>query len=229
MSQTEIGASGIKPPRMAAVDALPAMTLRVKWAEGRRAGRKDLVDVRPILYGDKIYKPLRDEARFATGRLADDGGAVAWDGDGLEMSADMIQSAAEQAMTPADFSRFMARNALTQDAAAAVLGRSRRQIANYTSAGPIPRIVALACYGFEAHRREAAKANLQAVPVSLEIEQEVPASAEIQQVPASPDVPQEALASPEIEQEPPASVQVQQPVARIKARTRIRGWGYLGR
>ena len=171
MSENEIIDSGIELPRMAAVEPLPPFTLRVEWAEGRRAGREDFVDLRHVIYSYKIYKPLRDEALFATGRRADDGDAVAWDGDDLEMSADMIQSLAEQAMTPKDFSLFLAKNRLTQEGAAAVLGRSRRQIANYASVGPIPRIVALACYGFEAHRRDAAIAkDLQEATATLDIQ-----------------------------------------------------------
>src|SRR5258708_38353529 len=71
------------------------------------------------------------------------------------MSADTIQSLAQESMVPEDFKAFLTRNRLTQTAAAALLGRSRRQIANYTSIGPIPRIVALACHGFEALRRNA--------------------------------------------------------------------------
>jgi hypothetical protein len=171
MSKNEIIDSGIELPRMAAVEPLPPFTLRVVWAEGRRAGREDFVDVRPIIYSYKIYKPLRDEGLFAIGHLVDDGDAVAWNGEDLEMSADMIQSLAEQAMTPRDFSVFLAKNRLTQEVAAAVLGRSRRQIANYAAVGPIPRIVALACYGFEAHQRDAAIAkDLQKAAASLNIQ-----------------------------------------------------------
>ena len=170
MSENEVIDSGIELPRMAAVEPFVPFTLRVEWAEGRRAGREDLVDLRPVIYGYKIYKPLRDEALFATGHMAHDGDAVAWDGDDLDMSADMIQSLAEQAMTPKDFSLFLAKNRLTQEAAAAVLGRSRRQIANYVSVGPIPRVVALACYGFEARERDAAIArDLQEASATLDL------------------------------------------------------------
>lgn len=169
MSESEIIDSGIELARMAAVEPLPPFTLRVAWAEGRRAGREDLVDLRPVIYSYKIFKPLRDEALFTSGHMADDGDAVAWDGDDLAMSADMIQSLAEQAMTPKDFSLFLAKNKLTQEAAAAVLGRSRRQIANYASVGPIPRVVALACYGFEARQRDAAIAKgLQEATATLD-------------------------------------------------------------
>lgn len=99
----------------------------------------------------KIYRPLRnDPPLFATARLVEDGDAVAWDGEDLEMSAEVIETLADQSMTPEEFSEFLQRNKLTQEAAAALLGRSRRQIGYYLNPGPVPRIVALACLGYEA-------------------------------------------------------------------------------
>jgi hypothetical protein len=72
-------------------------------------------------------------------------------GDGtIDMSAEFIEDIANEAMTPQDFVRFLRRNDLTEEEAAALLGYSRRQIGNFVSTGPIPRVVALACYGYEA-------------------------------------------------------------------------------
>lgn len=159
MSGNEMVDSGIELPRLAAVEPLPPCTLRVEWAEGTRAGREDFVDLRPVIYSYRIFRPLRDEKLFATAARIEDGDAVAWAGEDLVMTADMIQSVADEGMSPKDFSAFLSRNKLTQESAAALLGRSRRQIANYVSVGPVPRIVALACYGFEAHRRDAALAR----------------------------------------------------------------------
>jgi hypothetical protein len=88
---------------------------------------------------------------FRTARLADDGYVVAWDGGKIEMSADN-ETLARETMSSQDFANFLARNRLTQAAAAFLLGRSRRQIGYYLNAGPVPRIVA-ACHGFEALRR----------------------------------------------------------------------------
>lgn len=159
MSENETVDSGIELARLAAVEPLAPCTLRVEWAEGARAGREDFIDLRPVIYSYKIFRPLRDEKLFATAARVDDGDAVAWTGEDLVMSADMILSVADEAMSPKDFSAFLSRNKLTQEIAAALLGRSRRQIANYVSVGSIPRIVALACYGFEARRRDAALAR----------------------------------------------------------------------
>jgi hypothetical protein len=155
MSENDIVDSGIPLPRMASVRPHPDFLLRVKWAEGPRAGRDDLVDVSPAIFSYKVYRPLRDERLFLAGAITQDGDAVGWGNDGdLLMSADTIQSLAQESWTPKEFVDFLTRNRLTQEAAAALLGRSRRQIANYTTIGPVPRVVALACYGLESLRRD---------------------------------------------------------------------------
>lgn len=154
MSVNDIVDSGMSLPRMATVDPLPDFMLRVKWAEGPRAGRVDMVDVSPAIFGYKIYRPLRDDHLFLTGTIAEDGDAVSWGTDDLMMSADTIQSLAQESWSPTEFTDFLVRMRLTQQAAAAMLGRSRRQIATYATRGPIPRVVTLACYGFESLRRD---------------------------------------------------------------------------
>jgi len=53
-------------------------------------------------------------------------------------------------MTNAQFQTFLERHGLTLDAAAAVLGISRRQVAYYAKDRPIPRLVTLACAGYDA-------------------------------------------------------------------------------
>jgi hypothetical protein len=128
MSENDIVDSGIPLPRMASVRPLPDFLLRVKWAEGPRARRDDdLVDVSPAIFSYKVYRPLRDERLFLTGVIAEDGDAVTWGGEDLMMSADTIQSLAQESWTPKEFVDFLNRNRLTQEAAAALLGRSRRQ------------------------------------------------------------------------------------------------------
>ncbi|HEV2154593.1 hypothetical protein [Bradyrhizobium sp.] len=155
MSANDAVDSGIPVPRLATVQPLHDFVLRVKWAEGARAGREDFVDVSPAIFSYKVYRPLRDENLFLTGILVEDGDAVAWgDTEDLMMSADTIQSLAQESWTPKEFADFLIRNRLTQEAAAALLGRSRRQIATYATKGPIPRVIALACYGFESLRRD---------------------------------------------------------------------------
>lgn len=154
MSENDIVDSGIPLPRIATVQPLSDYVLKVRWAEGPRAGREDLVDVSPAIFSYKVYRPLRDESVFLTGTIADDGDAVTWGHDDLTMSADTIQSLAQESWTPKEFVDFLGRNKFTQETAAALLGRSRRQIATYATIGPVPRVVALACYGLEALRRD---------------------------------------------------------------------------
>ena len=171
MSENDIVDSGIPLPRMATVQPLHDFVLRVKWAEGPRAGREDFVDVSPAIFSYKVYRPLRDENLFLTGTIAEDGDAVAWGDDAdLIMSADTVQSLAQESWTPKDFLEFLTRNRLTQEAAAALLGRSRRQVASYATKGPIPRVIALACYGFESLRRDRflqGSGNINAQPPTI--------------------------------------------------------------
>src|SRR5262245_13592473 len=151
MSATEIEDTGTPSPRISEIRALPDFRLAIARAGGSRRGRTDLVDLAPVIYTYKLYRPLRNnEELFQTARLVDDGNVVAW-GDGrIDMSGELIEEIANETMTPQDFASFLERSGLTQEAAAALLGYSRRQIGNFVSIGPIPRVVALACYGYEA-------------------------------------------------------------------------------
>lgn len=155
----EILDTGLPLARLSAVQPLPDGRLEVTWSAGPRAGLTDHVDVTPVLGSYKIFRPLRDNSSlFATARLIEDGFVVGWDGPDLEMTAEVIERCADETMSPAGFAEFLRRNKLTQEQAAALLGRSRRQIGYYLKPGPVPRIVALACFGYEAlaARREAA-------------------------------------------------------------------------
>ena len=145
--------TGVPLPQISEVRALSPFEIYIVWSAGSRAGKGDVIDLAPIICTYKIFRHLRkDEALFRTAHIIEDGDAVAWDGDDLELSAEAIESLAEQQMTPEEFSNFLKRNNLTQEGAAAILGYSRRQIASFTSTGPIPRVVALACIGYDANR-----------------------------------------------------------------------------
>jgi len=151
MSANDIVDTGIPLPRLAEVRAVAPLTLVVSWADGARAGRTDRIDLAPIVETLKIFRPLRrNDVLFATARLGEDGDTVVWAGDNLELHAETLESLAEQSMSPQDFVAFLKRNRLTQEAAATILGYSRRQIGYFTTTGPIPRVVALACKGYEA-------------------------------------------------------------------------------
>jgi hypothetical protein len=153
MSATERIDSGIAMPLIGSVRPVDAANrlVEVTWAEGNRRGRKDVVDLSPLIDTHRFYRPLRNNATlFDTIHIVDNGEAVGWGDDAVDMSADSIERLAEETMTAEDFRAFLARNNLTQEAAAVILGRSRRRIASYASEGGIPRIVALACRGYEA-------------------------------------------------------------------------------
>ncbi|NVO13480.1 MAG: hypothetical protein HXX10_05525 [Rhodoplanes sp.] len=151
MSGTEVLDTGIPMARIATARVVGPSRLEITWAEGSRAGRTEIVDIAPLLGSYKVYRPLRNNpVLFETAHVIEDGDAVAWDGPDLDMSADLIETIAEQEMDSIEFARFLERNHLTQQAAAALLGRSRRQIGYYLNPGPVPRIVALACFGYEA-------------------------------------------------------------------------------
>jgi hypothetical protein len=153
MTTTERVDSGIPMPLISRVRPVDAENrlVEVTWANGNRRGRTDVVDLSPLIDTHRFYRPLRkDPALFETIHIVDNGEAVGWADDAIDMSADSIERLAEEMMTAEDFRAFLARNNLTQERAAAILGRSRRRIASYANEGGIPRIVALACRGYEA-------------------------------------------------------------------------------
>jgi len=156
-------------------DIRPAspLTLIVTWSEGHRAGQVDRIDLAPVINTYKIFRPLRkNETLFNTACLADDGSTVVWEGRDLELSAEAIELLAEQIMSPAEFTAFMKRNNLTEEAVAAILDYSRRQIGYFKTTGPIPRVVALACKGYEKEMLDEAMANL-AKDLSVNYESQV--------------------------------------------------------
>ena len=153
MSATERIDSGIAMPLIAGIHPVDAENriVKVTWAGGQRAGKTDVVDLSPLIDTHRFYRPLRnDPALFDTVHVVDNGEAVGWGDDSIDMSADSIERLAAETMTAEDFRAFLVRNKLTQEQAAAILGRSRRRIASYANEGGIPRIVALACRGYEA-------------------------------------------------------------------------------
>jgi hypothetical protein len=147
--------TGVPSPAIASIDAVDGRrrTISVRWAAGNREGRVDQVDLSPLIGTHRFYAPLRnDYALFETAHLIDDGHAVAWGDGAIDMSAASVERLADEAMTGADFCAFLEKHSLTHQAAAAVLGRSKRQIEYYLRGEHIPRVVALACIGYEARR-----------------------------------------------------------------------------
>jgi hypothetical protein len=148
-------------PRLGGVRAIDGDSVLVNWVEGPRAGRTEAVNLLPLIDNFKVYEPLRRNDRlFSTVHLIADGNAIAWGNDeSIDMAATSIERMAEEAMSAEDFAAFLERNRLTHQGAASALGRSRRQIEYYLSKGVIPRIIALACYGYEARKKQEKKAG----------------------------------------------------------------------
>jgi hypothetical protein len=148
-------------PKLASVRPAEKLSIIVTWSEGARAHRTETVDLSPLICSFKFYKKLRkNQALFETVRLLEHGEAIGWgDDDNIDMAATSIERLAEEALTPDELRQFLDREALTQQAAAAMLGYSRRQIAHYLAGDkPIPRVFALACHALAA-RRAADKAK----------------------------------------------------------------------
>jgi hypothetical protein len=158
MSETDtiLHGSGGPMPRLGGVRAIDRSSVLVIWAEGSRAGRTEAVSLLPLIDNFKMYEPLRrNDPLFSTVHLIEDGNAIAWrDDESIDMAATSIERMAQEAMSADDFAAFLERNKLTHQGAASALGRSRRQIEYYLSKGVIPRIIALACYGYEARKKQ---------------------------------------------------------------------------
>jgi hypothetical protein len=147
MNATDIIEVGLPLPRISDVWPRGPQSVVVTWTEGPRSPGREVIDLRPDLLTYRIYRPLRsDPDLFATVHVIADGAAIAWgDDDAIDMPATSLERLAEETMTSAEFSSFLARNGFTYDAAAAELGISRRLVAYYASGKAIPRYIALAC------------------------------------------------------------------------------------
>lgn len=157
---TDIVQVGETMPVIAEALAVGESSVSVTWAEGPRVGRREIVDLAPLIFGAKFYRPLRDAPDlFRTVRPIRGGTALGW-GNGedeaeLDMASTSVERLAEESMTPAEFSTFLDRHKLTLDAAAAQLGISRRLVAYYAKSREVPRYIALACAYLDRRAEEA--------------------------------------------------------------------------
>ncbi|WP_336619654.1 hypothetical protein [Mesorhizobium sp. WSM4983] len=112
------------------------------------------MDLAPLVMQYKLYAPIRNEDAFSKVVVGEDGETLEWEDGAIDMPATHVEDLAQEQMTGEEFTLFLERNCLTRQAAAAELGRSLRAIQSYvTYKEPIPRVVALACKGFEARKR----------------------------------------------------------------------------
>lgn len=138
-------------PRIASVRAGGGLDVSVTWASGLRAGRTETIDLAPVVMRMRFFRPLRDNpALFASVTISDGGSALTWGSGEIDMAAQTVERLARLVKSPEEFRAFLTRHHLTLDAAAAILGISRRQAAYFAKSKPLPRLVSLACAGYEA-------------------------------------------------------------------------------
>ena len=129
------------------------LTLDIDWSTGETL-RADLAGwLRPP------FDALNDPGLFGQMQVDDWGGGLNWP-DGLDLGADTLYELCRQQAglpTASEFDAWMKRNGLSLQTAADSLGMTRRMIAYYrTGSRAIPRVVGLACKGWEAEHRRAA-------------------------------------------------------------------------
>jgi len=142
---------------LTAVVPLPDHKLHLIYADGQDF----VVDALPIIRRSRVLSPLRKAGVFNQARIGELGACVTFGSDeNLELAADNLRACAiEQG---GDYSHeylfgWMHQHGLTQQAAADALGISRRMLGYYLSgAKPLPRVVALACMGWETQLLQAA-------------------------------------------------------------------------
>ena len=143
----------MKHPNIKAVMANAAKTVSITWANAR----VDQVDLSELISDLAGLAELDNPALFARVRVGEDGWSLLWP-DGAEIGTDTLwRMAREQAgeATPiSEFATWRERNHLSLTDAAMALGITRRMVAYYEAGRYlIPRMVGLACRGWEVDRR----------------------------------------------------------------------------
>ena len=139
-----------KLPRIESAVPMEGSRLALRFEDGWEA----TVDVSGFVSGFASLAPLTDAGLFARASVEEWGSGVTWDEEGpLSIAATTLyRLAAEQSDNDARlFDSWMASNGLSASRAAESLGMTRRSIISYrTGARPIPKVVVLACRGWEA-------------------------------------------------------------------------------
>lgn len=141
------------PPNLLAARIKGHLIVEMDWSTGETLGADLSGHTAPP------FDALLNPEFFALMTRDDWGHGLNWPG-GLDLGADWLyELSREQAGLPtaSDFERWMQRNELSLTKAAETLGMTRRMIAHYrTGSRPIPKVVGLACKGWEAeHPRHA--------------------------------------------------------------------------
>lgn len=138
----------MKSPRIEVVAAIDPMRLQITWSTGECY----VVDLAEPIQRLKVLAPLQEPTLFARARVGEWGHSVVWN-DEIDLGADRLyERCKEQAgeLSPKQFDIWMKQHHLSLTTAADALGLSRRMIAHYrTGSRPIPKVVHLACKGWE--------------------------------------------------------------------------------
>ena len=146
----------MKDPNITAATPTGGKVVDITWTNGKT----DRVDLSALVADLAGLEPLDNEPTFAAVQVGEDGWSLIWP-SGIEVGTDTLwRLAREQAgdATPVtEFASWRERNGLSLTDAAMALGITRRMV-SYYEAGRylIPRMVGLACKGWEVdHRRHA--------------------------------------------------------------------------
>jgi len=143
----------MKPPRIEGVEMIAPLRLRIAWSTGESLD----VDLSESINRLQALAPLRDPGLFAGVQVGEWGHSLVWN-DEVDLGADRLyERCKEQAgeISPHQFDHWMRVHQLSLTTAAEALGLSRRMIAHYrTGSRPIPKIVHLACKGWEVHNAD---------------------------------------------------------------------------
>ncbi len=134
--------------RLSAVTHEPNMVLTATYTDGRVI-RVNLSDMVRRL---QAFAALENANEFASAKVADFGWTLEWN-CGASLDSDrLIELALEQSGMAANvfFRRWQDSHNLSLTDAASAIGLSRRTVSQYrTGVRPVPRIVGLACKGWE--------------------------------------------------------------------------------
>ena len=136
------------PPNILTALVIEPGIVELEWSTGETFR----VNLDYLSARNPAFAQLSDPAFFAVVERDEWGHGLGWPG-GLDLGADRLyELCREQAGLPtaSAFEAWMTRNALSLAAAAESLGMTRRMIAHYrTGSKPIPKVVGLACKGWE--------------------------------------------------------------------------------
>lgn len=139
----------MKAPCIMAVTVRAPMVLEIAWSTGETY----TVDVTEQVKRFKVLAPLADVMVFSQAHVGLWGHSVVWT-DEADLGADLLYEMCRKQAglpTPDEFDQWIKRNRLSLTIAAETLGLSRRMVAHYRSGSkPIPKVVGLACKGWEA-------------------------------------------------------------------------------